>query len=200
MAKWNLALPMDLKRAALEVYRSIRASGAGSVREGLGAEFKGARSSSLFTDLWHVATHIDFILGKASSPSEALHWLGVDDNLELLLRRLAAHIYMERTGDRAGSAAMLGVCPPGSASDIAPAWLVGEVTSYSKAEHQRSERVAADARRSHVVERGHGRARGRGGQDGRGGGRGSGGGGDGKSERPSGRGRGGGRGARKTQG
>ena len=139
-------------------------------------------------------------VGKAASPEEALHWLGVDDNLELLLRRLASHIYMERTGDKAGATAMRGVRPPGSASDIAPSWLVGEVTCRSKAERQRAERVAADTRRSTQQERGGARGRGRGEQSGRGGGGSAATGDEAKSDKGRGRGRGGGRGPRKTQG
>ena len=198
--RWNRQPPPDMRRAAPDIYRSLRSAGADSARAWLQLEFKGVRAGSLWTDLWHVATQIDFILGKAASPEEALHWLGVDDNLELLLRRLASHIYMERTNDKAGATAMLGVRPPGSASDIAPTWLVGEVTCHSKAEHQRAERVAADTRRSTQQERGGARGRGRGEQSGRGGG-GSGATGDeAKGDRGRGRGRGGGRGLRKTQG
>ena len=35
----------------------------------------------------------------------------------------------------------------GSGSDIAPDWLIGEVTQYFKSEYQRSERVAAELKR-----------------------------------------------------
>ena len=75
VAKWNLAPPTDLKRAAPDIYRGIRASGSGGVRERLASEYRGSRASSLCTDLWRVATHIDFILGEVGSPAEALPWL-----------------------------------------------------------------------------------------------------------------------------
>ena len=42
---------------------------------------------------------------------------------------------------------MRALVAPGSGADIAPDWLIGEVTQYSKAEHQRSERVAAELKR-----------------------------------------------------
>ena len=60
-------------------------------------------------DLWRTAAQIDYIIAKATSPSEALHWLGVDDNLELLRRRLASQVYMDRTHDKTEAAAMLAV-------------------------------------------------------------------------------------------
>ena len=36
---------------------------------------------------------------------------------------------------------MLAIKAPGAASDVAPTWLVSEVTAHSKAEFQRAERV-----------------------------------------------------------
>ena len=40
---------------------------------------------------------------------------------------------------------MLAIKAPGAASDIAPTWLVSEVTAHSKAEFQRAERVRRGA-------------------------------------------------------
>jgi len=37
---------------------------------------------------------------------------------------------------------MLGVRPPGVQTDVAPVWLVDNVTQHSKAEFQRADRVA----------------------------------------------------------
>eukprot|EP00972_Heterocapsa_arctica_P019810 2922351-Heterocapsa_arctica.AAC.1 len=86
------------------------------------------------------------------------------DNLEIGLRRLSAHVYELRTGNSSGAMHMLAVRAPGAGVD-APSWLVADVTTFSKAEHQRSERVQG--------RRGGGyRARGRG--DGGGKGRGKG--------------------------
>ena len=42
---------------------------------------------------------------------------------------------------------MLATVPPGSMVDIAPSWLVDRATATSKADHQRSERVAAARKR-----------------------------------------------------
>ena len=42
---------------------------------------------------------------------------------------------------------MLATVPPGSMVDIAPSWLVEQVTATLRADHQRSERVAAARKR-----------------------------------------------------
>ena len=52
-----------------------------------------------------------------------------------------------RRKDAAGAMRMRAVQPPGSGVDLAPRWLVEEVTVFSKQEHQRAERVAAELRR-----------------------------------------------------
>ena len=76
-----------------------------------------------------------------------MKFLGTSDLMEISLRRLAAYMYESRSGDRTGALHMLGVSPPGSQTDVAPGWLVQSATAHSKAEHQRAERVAADAKR-----------------------------------------------------
>ena len=67
--------------------------------------------------------------------------LNTDDTIELQFRRLASYVYTERTGDVAGGNRMLGQPAPGTRANVAPSWLVDEVTSHSKAEYQRSERA-----------------------------------------------------------
>ena len=141
--EWNLALPPNMRRAGAEIYRSIRSAGTTSVRNWLTQEYQGPRSGGQWVDLWTMATQADFALAKAPDAETALVMLQSDDALELIFRRLAAFVYEHRTKDRAGAQAMLAVTAPGSGADIAPDWLVQQVTSYSKAEHQRSERVAA---------------------------------------------------------
>ena len=42
---------------------------------------------------------------------------------------------------------MRAVVAPGAGTDIAPGWMLSEATAFSKAEHQRSERVNAETRR-----------------------------------------------------
>ena len=67
--------------------------------------------------------------------------LASDDGLEMKLRELASYVHFWRTGDLTSSTNMLAVKPPGTETDVAPAWLVDESTSFSKAEFQRSQRV-----------------------------------------------------------
>ncbi|CAK0884075.1 unnamed protein product [Prorocentrum cordatum] len=128
-SRWNLSLPPDLRRAAPEIYRTMRGAGAASARDWLSQEVTGQRHTAVWTDLW--------------TRSELLTRLASDDALELHLRRLASYVYEMRTKDKVGAAAMLAVRPPGSAADLAPTWLVTEATTHSKAEHQRDERVHA---------------------------------------------------------
>ena len=104
-----------------------------------------------------------------------------DVSIELALRRLSSHVYYSRTKDRTGATHMLGVVPPGTATDLAPSWLVSDVTVFSKTEHQRDERVAAAAsiRQRYAQDPGKGdkdkgRGRGRGDKGDKGGGRGRG--------------------------
>ena len=147
---WDSALAPDFKRAALEIYRSIRCSGARSVRDWLGNNCHKAKDSPLWVDLWTTATNADFILTSAAQrggEGAVRDELSRSDVLEIGLRRLASQIYFDRTRDRAGSQAMLRVVPPGAGSDIAPHWLISDVTAYSKSEHQREERVHTTERR-----------------------------------------------------
>ena len=68
------------------------------------------------------------------------------DGIEIKLRRMAAEEYRARIGDLVGANQMLAVKAPGVGVDLAPGWLVSEVTQYSKVEHQRQERVKASGR------------------------------------------------------
>ena len=89
------------------------------------------------------------------------------------LRRLAAHVYQARTRDRTGAARMLAISPPGAGLDIAPSWLVNDVTIYSKNEHQRGERVTAADHVRHRQNKGDAKGDGKG-KDGKGTGKGKG--------------------------
>ncbi|CAK0903818.1 unnamed protein product, partial [Prorocentrum cordatum] len=144
-SRWNLSLPPELRRAAPEIYRTMRGAGAASARDWLSQEVTGQRRTAVWTDLWTAATNVDYLLGGCATQSELLARLASDDALELHLRRLASYVYEMRTKDKVGGAAMLAVRPPGSAADLAPTWLVTEATTHSQAEHQRDERAAAVA-------------------------------------------------------
>ncbi|CAK0872525.1 unnamed protein product [Prorocentrum cordatum] len=146
-SRWNLSLPPDLRRAAPEIYRTMRGAGAASARDWLSQEVTGQRHTPVWTELWTAATNVDYLLGGCKTQSELLTRLASDDALELHLRRLASYVYEMRTKDKLGAAAMLAVRPPGSAADLAPTWLVTEATTHSKAEHQRDERVHGASKR-----------------------------------------------------
>ena len=145
--RWGATLPPDMQRARAEIYRSMRAEGCTSTRDLLSSRYSGSRSSPVWTDLWTMATTVDFAVKDCDSEESLMRFLGTSDLMEISLRRLAAYMYESRSGDRTGALHMLGVSPPGSQTDVAPGWLVQAATAHSKAEHQRSERVAAQAKR-----------------------------------------------------
>ena len=103
-----------------------------------------------------MAASVDFFLGPAKVDKERLHMIRASDQMKLALRHFSAHMYEARTKDKAGA---MKIRAPGSGVDIAPGWLVNEVTVYSKAEHQRSERVLAEARRRTKGGKGEGKSK-----------------------------------------
>ena len=66
-ARWNTQLPPDLKRAAPELYRSLRAQWAASVRDWLSLNFVGSKLSAQWTDLWTAAVAVDYRLARETS-------------------------------------------------------------------------------------------------------------------------------------
>ena len=150
------------------------------MRDWIAQRYLGSRSSPVWIDLWTLATSIDFRLRDCGTDIEIMQVLAVDDMMEIALRRLAAYVYEQRSGDRVGAQHMLGITPPGGSADVAPTWMVSSATTHSKTEHQRRERVEAELRNRSKREKGGGRGgdggRGAGGrgQGGRGGGRGGG--------------------------
>ena len=115
--------------------------GSANTREWLSSNFSGSKQSSQWLDLWNLATEVDYAMSQCQGAEQQLRRLATDDNLEIKLRRLSAHVYETRTGDRVGAAPMLAIQPPGAGLDLAPTWLVTDSTAHSKAEYQRSERV-----------------------------------------------------------
>ena len=67
--------------------------------------------------------------------------LNTDDVLEMSLRRLAAYVFQERTGDKTGADRMLAMLPPGTMADVAPDWMVESATAHSKTEAKRAQWV-----------------------------------------------------------
>ena len=147
--QYSAALPVDLRRAAPEIYRAIRSEGVASVRAWLNSNFQGYRGqgSQQWIDLWNLATQIDMTLATCRSDQEILLRLSTDDVLESSLRHISAYLYEKRTGDHAGASHMRAFATPGTARDIAPSWLVSDSTLYSKQETQRADRVDAEVRR-----------------------------------------------------
>ena len=132
------------------------------MREYVNETYPGSKASPVWTDLWTLASSVDFRLSAARDERELLEILAKDDSVELALRRISAYIYEARTGDKEGAEHMLGSVPPGTLRDIAPSWLVDSATSHSKADFQRRDRVAQLSRRT------QGRGRGKEGDKGRG--------------------------------
>ena len=155
---WEDQLPPEMPRAAPEIYRSCRAAGASSIRDWLHRHYAGNKDDKNRTrvDLWNSATRVDFEIKRCKSGAEVRILLATNDSIEIEMRRLAAEEYQARTGDVVGAHQMLAVKAPGIGVDLAPSWLVNEVTAYSKAEHQRHERVQSSSRA-----RGRGRGGGR---------------------------------------
>ncbi len=78
---------------------------------------------------------------RCANMNEVNHLLVSSVPIEIEMRALASQEYLARMGDRCGASQMLAVKPTGVGVDLAPGWLVSEVTQYPKAEHQRRERV-----------------------------------------------------------
>ena len=131
-----------LKRAAPEIYLSCLSEGSQSIRHWVETNFSSMRGSEIWIELWDRASQIDFgAAAHGANDQELLAWLASNDLVEVHLRRLASVKYRVRTGDKTGASQMLAIKAPGAASDVAPTWLVNEVTAHSKAEFQRAERV-----------------------------------------------------------
>jgi hypothetical protein len=154
---WAHSLPPDFKRAAGEIYRNIRAAGSTSVRHWLQVQHTGSKHGAEWQHLWAMASMVDFAVGHCQSDTELYTRLISDDQLELSLRHLSAHVYEQRTRDYVGGARLRAVVAPGSSVDIAPNWLISEATLHSKMEHQREERVHAELRRRAGRGDGHGK-------------------------------------------
>ena len=153
---WHNSLAPDMRRAAPEIYRSLRSAGAASVRDWINLQYSGSRTADMWSSLWETATAVDFALGEARNDLGLMQVLASNDFVEMGLRSLAAYVYETRTNDKTGARAMRALQTPGSMNDVAPSWLVKESTEHSKVEHQRSERVRGKVK---------GRGRGRGGSD-----------------------------------
>jgi len=140
--RWARALPPDFRRAAPEIYRSIRASGKLSVKEWVSDEYKGNRDTDpSWRLLWSSAVQIDFALASCTSEAALIQALETDDRLEISLRELSAHFFEARSKDSCAAQVIRGVATPGRSNEITPSWLLTEATVRSKQEHQRDDRT-----------------------------------------------------------
>jgi len=140
--RWARTLPPDFRRAAPEIYRSIRASGKLSVKEWVSNEYKGNRETDpTWQLLWSTAMQIDFALAGCTSEADLFQALGTDDRLEISLRELSAHFFEAHSKDSRAAQVIRGVATPGRSNEITPSWLVTEATAHSKMEYQRDERT-----------------------------------------------------------
>ena len=125
----------------------MRSSGATSVRQWCRENVK--ESHRDYSDLWSLASNIDFLLGACTTSREVHQLLAGgspgSDIVESAIRRLASHVYAERTGDTSGALHMLAVRASGSGEDVAPRWLVDSATTHCREEHRRAQRVATSS-------------------------------------------------------
>ena len=140
--RWTRALPPNFRRAAPEIYQSIRASGKLSVKEWVSYEYKGKRvADPTWQLLWSSAMQIDFVLASCTPEAALLRALGTDDRLEISLRELSAQFVEARSKESCAAQVIRGVAIPGRPDEITPCWLVTEATFHSTQEHQRDGRT-----------------------------------------------------------
>ena len=112
--------------------------GAQSTRDWICTSFRGDERSQAYTDLWTLATAIDYALAACSNDTALTQKLGTDDFVEIGLRRLASWMHSQRTHDADSANAMLAIRAPGQATDVAPQWLITEASAFSEAEYKQS--------------------------------------------------------------
>ena len=147
MEAWETSLSSDLKRAAPEIYLSIRSAGTRNTREWVNSMFPvEKRSGPHYLEMFNCATLVDYEASMAKGgQADVLRRLAQSDVAEINLRRLAAWVHESRTGDKSAAASMLAVKPSNLNTDIGPQWLISEASTYSQAEHKRRERAKAQS-------------------------------------------------------
>ena len=137
-----------VRRAAPEIYTPCIAVGAHRFRDWVEMNLSSSKGTDAWTEIWDRAAQIDFAVAQCRTDQELMSKLAMDDTLEMHLRRLVFIKFRMRTGDKSAAAQMLAFHAPGSSADIAPSWLVADVTQHSKTEHwhQRVERLSSAAK------------------------------------------------------
>ena len=59
------------------------------MRDWLSQNYTGSRKATVWTDLWNVATNVDYAVGRAKSAPELALLLATDDAIEIGMRRLS---------------------------------------------------------------------------------------------------------------
>jgi hypothetical protein len=156
----DLRLRPDLRRAAPDIWKSVKAAGCPHFREWVRTVLLAKLSDAEKEHFWSVATMADFRLATLRSEEEILHVLSTDDSLEIALRELAAKVYELRHGDREGAKYLLAVSPPGMAVDIAPAWAVAEASLHTQASAKLARAVRDGRKGPKGKDKGKGKGRG----------------------------------------
>ena len=134
------SLPEDLLRAGPEIYDGMMRCGT-SARDWLNLSGI-TRGTAQFQSLWLACSQFDFWVERERKVApvgwQQSDWvraqLGRNDEMEALLRSLAATVHVRKTGDRDACDCMRGLAAPGD--EVAPSWLLDESRIYSKYVHQ----------------------------------------------------------------
>ena len=62
--RWQSQLRPDLRRAAPDIYLNFRFEGVANMREWMAREFDSQRGTEMYSDFWHLATEVDFMLDR----------------------------------------------------------------------------------------------------------------------------------------
>ena len=102
--------------------------------------------------LWAQVTQLDFWVQreKRATPAgwDPEEWveaqLNRSDEMELLLRQIAATVHVRRTGDAEAADRIRGLALPGE--EISPSWLIDDGRSYSQQVHKQKAWLRAEAK------------------------------------------------------
>ena len=141
VGRFQSALPDGLDRAAREIYRNMRRSGASS-REWLSLSWPGNKSGPAWVSAWTQCAEVDSYVTEClqnvpmyTDPDAYVdQCLDSSDVLEAILRSLAATVHYRKTQDSESADRMRGLVAPGD--EIAPSWLIDGSIEYSRAIHR----------------------------------------------------------------
>jgi hypothetical protein len=94
---------------------------------------------------WSIASVIDFELENSANAAEVDQKLATSNTIEIAMRDLMSAAHLQKTGNANAANAMKAVKAPGAKADIAPQWLVDDVTTTDKVDYQRAQRTASSS-------------------------------------------------------